>query len=146
MVAEPDPFPNYTQLPRRVPYWVWDVTRMLSVAAVLFVIWLLVDSPKDGLKLWWGLLVPCLPLLWFVVPGLWRNLSTRSGQSATKANELDLRTNRAGMVDGVCARAWHARFTCGRFIATCCVQLERLGDRNLNRRRTSIGALWGRGF
>jgi NADPH-dependent 2,4-dienoyl-CoA reductase/sulfur reductase-like enzyme/ferredoxin len=74
MAAESDPFPNYTQLRRRAPGWVWDVTRVLSFAAVLFVIWLLVNSPKDGLKLWWGLLVPCLPLVWFVAPGLWRNL------------------------------------------------------------------------
>src|SRR5215475_11388280 len=75
-----------------------------------------------------------------------QSLSACGGQSATKANEPDLRTNRAGVVDGVCPRVWHARFTCGRFIATGSVQLERLGDRNLNRRRTGVGARWGRGF
>lgn len=68
MAVETDPFPSYTQLPTRVPGLVWDVTRVLSVATLLFIVVLLMYSPKDGLKLWWGLLVPCLPLVWFVVP------------------------------------------------------------------------------
>ena len=31
-------------------------------------------DPDAGLDLWWELLVPLLPLVWFVVPGLWRNV------------------------------------------------------------------------
>jgi nitrite reductase (NADH) large subunit len=88
MAIETDPFPSYTQLPTRVPRWVWDVSRVLSVAALLFVVVLLVNSPKDGLKLWWGLLVPCLPLVWFVVPGLWRNVCPLAA-----VNQVPRRTN-----------------------------------------------------
>ena len=88
MAASPDPFPNYTQLPTRVPVWVWDVARVLSVGNILFVVWLPMSSPKDGLKLWWGLLVPCLPLVWFVIPGLWRNLCPLAA-----INQLPRRTN-----------------------------------------------------
>ena len=51
MAVETDPFPRYTQLPTRVPGWVWDVTRVLSVATLLFIVVLLMYSPKDGLKL-----------------------------------------------------------------------------------------------
>lgn len=74
MAAEPDPFPSYTQLPTRVPRWLWDVASGLNVLALLLVIGLLIVWPKEGLKLWWGLLVPSLPLVWFIVPGLWRNV------------------------------------------------------------------------
>jgi hypothetical protein len=30
--------------------------------------YLAVGELPEGLKLWWGLLVPCLPLVWFVAP------------------------------------------------------------------------------
>src|SRR6266545_2719086 len=88
MAVEADPFPSYTQMPTRVPRWLWDVARLLSVAALLFIVVLLVNSPKDGLKLWWGLLVPCLPLVWFVVPGLWRNVCPLAA-----VNQVPRRTN-----------------------------------------------------
>jgi hypothetical protein len=74
VAAEPDPFPSYTQLPTRVPRWLWDVASGLNVLALLLVIGLLIVWPKEGLKLWWGVLVPSLPLVWFIVPGLWRNV------------------------------------------------------------------------
>ena len=94
MAVEIDPFPSYSQLPTRVPGWVWDVTRVLSVAALLFIVVLLVNSPKDGLKLWWGLLVPCLPLIWFVIPGLWRNVCPLAAinQMPRRANASFART------------------------------------------------------
>jgi hypothetical protein len=74
VAAEPDPFPSYTQLPTRVPRWLWDVARGLNVLALLLVIGLLIVWPKEGLKLWWGLLVPSLRSSGFIVPGLWRNV------------------------------------------------------------------------
>ncbi len=44
------------------------------MAFLLGVCALLVAEPDTGLDLWWGVLVPALPLVWVVAPGLWRNI------------------------------------------------------------------------
>jgi NADPH-dependent 2,4-dienoyl-CoA reductase/sulfur reductase-like enzyme/ferredoxin len=62
------------EMPRRLPVGAWWPLRITSVAFALLVAGLLIVEPETGLDLWWGLLVPALPLVWFVVPGLWRNL------------------------------------------------------------------------
>ena len=69
-----DPFPNYTQIRDPVPQPVWRGARIASVVFLLAVCALLVADPDAGLDLWWDLLVPLLPLVWFVAPGLWRNV------------------------------------------------------------------------
>jgi nitrite reductase (NADH) large subunit len=69
-----DPFPNFTQIRDPVPQAVWRGVRVASVLATLGVCALLVAEPDTGLDLWWELLVPLLPLVWFVAPGLWRNV------------------------------------------------------------------------
>lgn len=68
------PFPNYTQLRSFLPHYLWHALRVLSVAAALAMAALLWSSPGDGLRLFWGLAVPILPLIFFVAPGVWRNL------------------------------------------------------------------------
>ena len=67
-------FPNYMQMRRRVPLWVWHVVRVFSVVGALTVVALLVAVPATGLKVFWRFIVPLLPLLFFVAPGLWRNI------------------------------------------------------------------------
>ena len=67
-------FPNYMQMRPRVPSAVWHALRFLSVSGALGLCLVLVLRPQLGLPLWWGVLVPCLPLVWFVAPGLWRNV------------------------------------------------------------------------
>jgi len=69
-----DPFPNFTQIRDPVPQAVWRGVRIASVVFLLAVCALLVAEPDTGLDLWWSLLVPLLPLVWFVAPGLWRNV------------------------------------------------------------------------
>jgi NADPH-dependent 2,4-dienoyl-CoA reductase/sulfur reductase-like enzyme/ferredoxin len=69
-----DPFPNFTQIRDPVPQAVWRGARIASVVFLLGVCALLVAAPDTGLDLWWSLLVPLLPLVWFVAPGLWRNV------------------------------------------------------------------------
>jgi NADPH-dependent 2,4-dienoyl-CoA reductase/sulfur reductase-like enzyme/ferredoxin len=69
-----NPFPSYMQLPTRVPKAAWHVSRVVSVLGALGLSTLLIADPKAGLKVWWGVMVPLLPLLWFVAPGLWRNI------------------------------------------------------------------------
>jgi NADPH-dependent 2,4-dienoyl-CoA reductase/sulfur reductase-like enzyme/ferredoxin len=69
-----DPFPNFTQIRDPLPQAVWRGLRIASVLAALAVCALLVAEPETGLDLWWELLVPLLPFVWFVAPGLWRNV------------------------------------------------------------------------
>ncbi len=67
-------FPNYTQMRQPLPHRVWDWLRWGSIAFTLSVVALLVIWPRAGLWLVWGLLVPLLPALWLLAPGLWRNV------------------------------------------------------------------------
>jgi len=69
-------FPNYMQLRERslIPPWFWNATRIASVIGVLFVVTVLFIAPSSGLKLFWGGIVPILPALFFIAPGIWRNI------------------------------------------------------------------------
>ncbi len=78
-----NPFPNYTQIPRRIPLWGWHVGRVLSVASAIGLCVLLIVQPDKGLELWWKLAIPLLPLLWLSAPGLWRNLCPLAASNQT---------------------------------------------------------------
>ncbi len=78
-----NPFPNYTQIRSRVPMWAWHAGRALSVAAAIAECVLLVVDPHTGLKLWWKLAIPLLPLVWLAAPGLWRNLCPLAASNQT---------------------------------------------------------------
>ena len=51
-------FPNYMQLPQRLPIRAWYALRALSVVAALGLCVLLVARPRDGLTIWWGVAIP----------------------------------------------------------------------------------------
>jgi nitrite reductase (NADH) large subunit len=78
-----NPFPNYTQLRKHAPVWVWHVGRVVSVAAAIGLCVVLVTAPATGLTLWWKLAVPLLPAVWLTVPGLWRNLCPLAASNQT---------------------------------------------------------------
>src|SRR3954471_14694100 len=67
-------FPNYTQIPSRIPVKVWHALRAASLVGGLIVAALLVAAPKTGLFVMWRIVIPSLPLLFMVAPGLWRNI------------------------------------------------------------------------
>ncbi len=67
-------FPNYLQMPARVPQPIWGLSRILSVGACLGLCAALFIQPQAGLYLFWGLLIPVLPFVFFSAPGLWRNV------------------------------------------------------------------------
>jgi NADPH-dependent 2,4-dienoyl-CoA reductase/sulfur reductase-like enzyme/ferredoxin len=67
-------FPNYMEMTPRVPRRVWDGLRVLSILAGLALCVSLIVWPSVGLFALWGVLVPLLPLLFFIAPGLWRNI------------------------------------------------------------------------
>lgn len=67
-------FRNYLERPRRLPIAAWHGLRALGLAAVATLLWLCFARPAVALTLFWGLVVPVLPLLFLTLPGLWRNL------------------------------------------------------------------------
>lgn len=67
-------FPPYTDLPRVVGLRVWQALRVLSVIAYCAVIATLFVYPAAGLFIFFGVIVPLLPVLFLTAPGLWRNI------------------------------------------------------------------------
>ena len=67
-------FPNYLQIPPLFSQRMWHVLRVLSVLSALTMPALLFVRPQWALPLFWMLIVPVLPAVFMVVPGLWRNL------------------------------------------------------------------------
>ena len=67
-------FPNYTQIPSKLSLRVWRGIRAASLAFALVVAGLLIADPDTGLFLMWKVIIPALPLLFMVAPGVWRNI------------------------------------------------------------------------
>src|SRR3954469_18515360 len=76
-------FPNYTQIPSRIPVKVWHTLRAASLVGGLVVAALLIAAPKTGLFVMWRVVIPSLPLLFMVAPGLWRNLCPLAASNQT---------------------------------------------------------------
>jgi len=75
MLSESKPlFPNFIQARRVLPVWCWHLLRVASVSLTAAFIWLCWHQPELALKLFWGITVPVLPIIFWLVPGLWRNL------------------------------------------------------------------------
>jgi nitrite reductase (NADH) large subunit len=82
MMAAPA-FPNYTQIASRVPDAAWQGMRVLSLLGALVVAGLLVAEPDAGLFAMWKVVIPLLPLLFMVAPGVWRNLCPLAASNQT---------------------------------------------------------------
>ena len=67
-------FPAYTDLPKKVPLPVWQVVRACSLLAYLAVIVALFVRPAGGLFVFFHVIVPLWPALFFIAPGVWRNI------------------------------------------------------------------------
>ncbi len=77
------PFPNYTQIPSLLSIRAWWVVRSSGVIATLVVAALCFLVPKTGLRIVWGIGIPLLPILFFVAPGLWRNICPLAASNQT---------------------------------------------------------------
>ncbi|MEU6585016.1 FAD-dependent oxidoreductase [Nocardia sp. NPDC046763] len=66
-------FPAFTELPSRIPLPVWQAARFLSITAYLALIVTLFVRPAGGLFVFFKIVVPLLPGLFLIAPGLWRN-------------------------------------------------------------------------
>lgn len=67
-------FPNYTQISSIVPLYLWKILRALSICVAISLVVTLFIYPKTGLFLLWKIAVPLLPLIFLILPGLWRNV------------------------------------------------------------------------
>ncbi len=76
-------FPNYTQMPQRVPPMVWSVLRVISVGIGYGIIITAFIRPQVALFVFWRLIVPFLPILFFVAPGIWRNICPMAALNQT---------------------------------------------------------------
>lgn len=76
-------FPNYMQMRQIVPLPVWHAIRVLSIGFALGLCVVLVVRPELGLFIFWRVLVPLLPLLFFVAPGVWRNICPMAALNQT---------------------------------------------------------------
>src|SRR6516162_7559955 len=95
-------FPSYLEMPERVPRRIWQVLRFCVLAgAVAVVVDLLVD-PSQGLRTVWKVVIPTLPAIFFIAPGLWRNLCPLATM-----NQLPRLT---GRTRGLALPAWGHRF------------------------------------
>jgi len=65
---------NFMQIDPLIPRGVWHVLRLFSLAAFATLVWGLWNYPDISLTIFWGLAVPSLPLVFWLLPGLWRNL------------------------------------------------------------------------
>src|SRR5689334_20270687 len=82
-MAAPITFPNYTQIPSRIPVRVWHYLRAASLVGGLVVAALLLAVPSTGLFVMWKVIIPTLPLLFLTAPGLWRNLCPLAASNQT---------------------------------------------------------------
>ena len=76
-------FRNYLELPRRVPSTVWRAVRVISVLCYLGLCLAMFAAPTTGLFLFFGFVVPLLPILFFVAPGVWRNICPLAAANQT---------------------------------------------------------------
>jgi len=67
-------FPAYTEMPRRIPVPFWHAIRIGSVLAYLALCVGLFIAPSGALFAFFKVVVPLLPITFFVAPGLWRNI------------------------------------------------------------------------
>ncbi len=95
-------FPNYTQIPKGISIQAWWGVRIGSLVAALVVAGLLIVSPDDGLFVMWKIVIPLLPLLFLVAPGVWRNICPLAASNQTPRV--------LGLTRGLTAPAWFKEY------------------------------------
>src|SRR5690242_14410566 len=80
------PFLNYLAMPTRVPLRVWHMIRFVSIAALAAVAVMGFVDSADALTLFWGIVIPILPLVFLVAPGAWRNVCPLAALNQTPRN------------------------------------------------------------
>jgi NADPH-dependent 2,4-dienoyl-CoA reductase/sulfur reductase-like enzyme/ferredoxin len=73
-VPAANPFPNYLEMPSRVPKWFWHAMRIATLVVVGLLVWVIAAYPSTGFMLFWRLAIPLLPAMFAFAPGLWREV------------------------------------------------------------------------
>lgn len=68
------PFPSYLDMPAQLPSNFWWSFRIATFAVMLVIMWLVATNPASGFALFWKVLIPSLPLLFALAPGIWRQI------------------------------------------------------------------------
>jgi nitrite reductase (NADH) large subunit len=76
-------FPNYVQMHQRVPQFIWNISRFLTVGIGYGLIMMSFTRPQAALFIFWRLIVPVLPILFFIAPGIWRNICPMAALNQT---------------------------------------------------------------
>ena len=66
-----------------VPMSVWFVLRIISIGIALGLAVVLVVRPETGLYFFWRVFIPMVPMVFFVAPGLWRNVCPMAALNQT---------------------------------------------------------------
>ena len=66
-----------------LPMPVWYGLRIVSIGTALGLVVVLFVRPEVGLFFFWRVMIPMVPLLFFVAPGLWRNICPMAALNQT---------------------------------------------------------------
>jgi NADPH-dependent 2,4-dienoyl-CoA reductase/sulfur reductase-like enzyme/ferredoxin len=132
-------FPNYTQIPARLSTGAWQAIRVVTLLGAIGLAMALVIAPDDGLYVMWKVVIPILPFLWLVVPGLWRNICPLSASNQTPRV--------LGLSKALTAPAWLKEYgfviAAGLFIAFVSLRKIGLDDSGPASALLLLGALTG---
>jgi hypothetical protein len=59
---------------QRVPQFIWNISRFVTVGVGYGLILTSFTRPQTALFIFWRMIVPILPILFFIAPGVWRNI------------------------------------------------------------------------
>ncbi|MBI1277939.1 MAG: hypothetical protein GC179_07405 [Anaerolineaceae bacterium] len=76
-------FPNYNNLRQRVPQTIWNISRFLTVGIGYGLIITSFTRPQAALFIFWRMIVPVLPIIFFIAPGIWRNICPMAALNQT---------------------------------------------------------------
>lgn len=74
LIGGDDPFKPYTEMRSWLPKAFWLMLRVLTLMAALALAVTLVVAPEIGVTVFWKIVIPSLPIVLAVVPGLWRQI------------------------------------------------------------------------
>ena len=114
--------------------------RIGSLVAALVVAGLLIVSPDDGLFVMWKIVIPLLPLLFLVAPGVWRNICPLAASNQTPRV--------LGLTRGLTAPAWFKEYgyvvAISLFVLFVVLRKAGLDDNGPASALLLLGALTGR--
>ncbi|MCW5845450.1 MAG: FAD-dependent oxidoreductase [Caldilinea sp.] len=88
--------------PIALPAWFWNAMRIISIGTALGLAVVLFVRPEVGLFFFWRVMIPMVPLLFFVAPALWRNICPMAALNQTP--------RRFGFTKGMTPPQWMQRY------------------------------------